>query len=281
MPRFATFRDRVFGSDVCCGDAPLDCSHLLMQPGPLSLAFLHFSACVLFLAGSVMFLPEQDRYFANGCQLFATGSGLLLFPQASDLHEVVQARSADWHVEAVLNFMYLLGSLLFFIGSFLFEFYTEESAPYFEAVMFFIFASCGYVLALLGNSVLAACSAPPIDAADKRAQRARGLAFLRMNADMLGCCAFLAGSFLYLPQVGCGDATFEVGAWLFIIGSALILLGSIFSLVTQVRRYFGRARTDQQRKIIDFAGSTELEMSGAEEPKDASGAANEASSATV
>ena len=274
MPRLIVLRDRLFG-DGCCGAGDATC-HIpfLIRPAPLNLAFIHFAACVLFLTGSVMFLPEQGQYFANGCQLFAAGSAMLVAPQGADLVEVMRAHSENWVAEALLNLTYLVGSIFFFIGSFLFEFFTEDSTPYFEAVLLFIFASAGYVIALLGNSVYAAASAPPIDKSDTRGQRMRGLAFLRMNGDMLGCCCFLAGSFLYLPQVGCGTATFEVGAWLFIIGSALILLGSIFSLGVQLRRACGREASPmiEDRTVTQLSDAKQLKANDAQQ---------EASSATV
>jgi uncharacterized membrane protein YdcZ (DUF606 family) len=201
---------------------------------------LDILAAFLFIIGSFCFLPPYSHdmpVFLAGCIIYVVGSLfyfiVCLFTAAE---AYIEKGSRSW--EFYENTLYVLGSWIFFIGTF---FYWPEKAmtdpihliqqcslaqyynmvsPEFEGTIMFIVGSVFFAMAAFINALSQRT-------ADDLASR---LLTLCTTMYMLGSILFVVGSVLFLPNVGCGMLMVKIGAWSFIVASGLFFVGSVLSL---------------------------------------------------
>ena len=87
---------------------------------------------------------------------------------------------------------------------------------------------------------------------------------------LLGCCLFLVGSALFLPDIGCSEQTADIAVWTFVLGSCFFTVGgalSIMHVVLAKRLAQGGALLPSGREALpppagdsggDASGGTEL-----------------------
>lgn len=217
---------------------------------PLGVYFvelLDIIAAIIFLVGSVCFLPEYSKElntFLLGCLLFVVGSILYCILCSLALLEACIAKGLGT-LEAGENVLYLIGSWCFLVGTILY-WPDESDYPEIEAdknispglvlaqycVDFTEFHRrfYGTVLFIFGSIVFA--FAAFLNALNQRT-------FSKWSARMLsattslylgGSLSYLMGSIAFLPGLGCGEQMLTLGAWCFIVGSSLFLVGSVISV---------------------------------------------------
>jgi hypothetical protein len=154
-------------------------------------------------------------------------------------------RSKSWNsFEVCENALYLLGSIVFVAGtvlywppeghiagmnwlvrSFSLGVYFNLFTPEFEGTMLFIFGSVLFSLAAFVNGL------------DQRAFNtvANQMLIATTSLYMGGSLLFVMGSVAFLPDLGCNERMFALGAWCYVVGSLLYLLGSFVSLLRTSR----------------------------------------------
>lgn len=89
-------------------------------------AFAYIVGAVTFVIGSIFFLPAFEQYIAAGAWLFIIGSFMYLVVTAHDCIEVIShyrrhpSHGTKTLLEFVMSAGYIIGSVLFLIGSALF-----------------------------------------------------------------------------------------------------------------------------------------------------------------
>lgn len=235
MPHLIIERSRAFPS-ICT------CTFQTRKDFPAGAYFievLDILAAVIFIAGSVCFLPAYShdlQVFLLGCVLFVVGSavyvGICLFTFFEALKE-----KGLMTLEASENFMYLVGSWLYLVGTFLYwpaEGHYKEMAdikelslgqyfnffePEFEGTVLFAVGSVLFAFAAFVNAL----NIRHFD--DWTSIALSAITSLYMGGSLL----FAMGSVAFLPNLGCGEQMIAIGAWCFIIGSVLFLIGSLLS----------------------------------------------------
>lgn len=195
---------------------------------------------LVFLAGSICILPDHTLdVFLAGCILFISGGAIYLGLSIFTLYEALRERG--WSYEAMENALYLGGSLIFLAGTVLY--WPEEAQhahvewmkglslgmyfnlfePEFEGTLLFIAGSILFAFAALVNGL------------NKRSRLLIATTYLYMGGSLL----FVLGSVAYVPNLGLGKHTEYVGAWCFVIGSALYVAGGLMNLFRTVQNYLG------------------------------------------
>jgi len=208
--------------------------------GAFVLELLDISAGIIFVIGSVCFLPpysDDVQVFLAGCLLFVIGGVIYLIICSCSLSEAL-AEKGFWTLEAAENGLYLFGSWLFVVGTFL---YWPEKArwehiedlkglslgqyfnlfdPEFEGTLFFIAGSVLFAFAAFFNAL------------NQREFNLWPSKLLSAITSLYlgGSLLFAMGSVAFLPNMGCGKQMLQIGAWCFIIGSFLFLTGGCLSL---------------------------------------------------
>lgn len=249
MPHFLTSRERympAFLTEICSG---------LKTPSrreSASFAYLiealDLTAAIIFTVGSVCFLPKYSKdvdVFVTGCNLFVVGSVQYVLITCLTLAEALNEKGT-WTLEAVENGGWVLGSVVFLIGTILYfpdrmtctnhvmhssslpdsetcsslaQHMNEHSKAFFGTI-FFIIGSMIFVVAVFFNAM---------NQRKFTKWKHRMVSYITFNY-MIGSLLFCMGSVAFLPDVGCGPEMVKMGAWLFIIGSAFFILGSLLSL---------------------------------------------------
>jgi len=210
-------------------------------------AFIYKIGGVIFIFGSVLFFPAFSAYEDLGAWSFVVGSLLYLLVTGHDLFEVINARrhhvgpATIWNrLEAAAALAYVSGTLLFIIGSlcFLKRFDATQAGAY-----CFIVGSLLFVAGAVVNVV----------------QIVSAASMIRLQLMNLTAISFVTGSVLFavasVPYLwtleNSSDARelFAYLALLYVIGSALFLLGGIFNywralLVIQALKTKGNKRGD-------------------------------------
>lgn len=235
MPHLIIERTRSFPN-------PCTCTFKTRKEFPAGAYFieaLDIIAAVIFVVGSVCFLPKYShdlQVFMLGCVLFVVGSvvycGICLFA----LIEALKEKGLP-SLEAGENGMYLLGSWLFLVGTFLYwpaeahykyiEHVKDMSLgqyfnlfePEFEGTVLFAIGSVLFAFAAFTNAL----NIRGFD--DWTAKTLSAITSLYMAGSLL----FAMGSIAFLPNLGCNEQMTTIGAWCFIIGSVLFLIGGILS----------------------------------------------------
>ncbi|MEZ9710712.1 YrhK family protein [Vibrio breoganii] len=179
---------------------------------------------VIFILGSICFLPRFEDYVDIGAILFVIGSILYLIVALHDVLEVNAYRRSNGNLnrelklEFTASFAYFLGSLLFTIGSI---FFLKEVDLVSAGAWLFIIGSGLFVF----GAVINVC---------RILYEGSVVTLQLMNLTAL---TFVTGSVLFLvasiPYLWTIDTThdsyqlFRYLAWQYIIGSVLFLLGGI------------------------------------------------------
>lgn len=211
-----------------------------------TLEFLDILGCLTFLIGSVCMLPcfsGNLPVFLVGCALFIVGSVCFFGICCFCMTEAVRAKS--WNsFEVCENALYLIGSCVFVAGTVLYwppeahhahvnwlvrrlslGVYFNLFTPEFEGTVLFIFGSVLFALAAFVNGL------------DQRAFNTVASQMLTATTSLYmgGSLLFVMGSVAFLPDLGCNERMFELGAWCYVVGSSLYLLGSMISLLRTSR----------------------------------------------
>lgn len=180
---------------------------------------------VLFVWGSLLFFPRLEERADRGVWLFFVGSLLFLLVAGHDTTEVVrhrrqQPRPSIWdRFEAWAAISYLLGSILFAVGSI---FFLSVVGRYDAGATFFVVGSLLFVLGATVNVLQI------VQAEDRRTLQLMNLTALTY---VTGSVLFAVASIPYLFTL---DATDErtIDSFLaaqYVIGSLLFLLGGIIN----------------------------------------------------
>lgn len=212
---------------------------------------LDIVAALLFVAGSVCFLPRYSKdpdAFVAGCNMFVVASVQYVVISCLTLAEALQQKGT-WTFEALENCGWVVGSVIFLIGSILYfperetcEFalkggLKDDSYPgaetcsslaqhmnkhtkAFYGTIFFILGSVTFVIAIFINAMN-----------QRKFSKWQHwmVATITFNY-LIGSILFCMGSIAFLPNVGCGEEMVAVGAWMFIFGSVFFFIGALLSL---------------------------------------------------
>jgi len=201
---------------------------------------------LIFLIGSVCFHPavsEDLTVFLAGCALFVIGSFIYFSICTFTLAEAIRENGIATF-ESCENILYLVGSFIFFVGTVLY--YPPEAhhtnmnwivrslslgvyfnlfSPEFEGTVFFIIGSFLFAFAAFVNGL----NQRSFDTGSSQ------LLTATTSLYMAGSLLFVMGSVAFLPDLGCNVQMVTIGAWAFIMGSALYMAGSILSFVRTMR----------------------------------------------
>mmetsp|Transcript_41508 Transcript_41508/g.72931 ORF Transcript_41508/g.72931 Transcript_41508/m.72931 type:complete len:257 (-) Transcript_41508:96-866(-) len=208
--------------------------------GAFVLEVLDIIAGVLFVIGSICFLPpysDDIDVFLAGCGLFVVGGIFYLVVCACSFFEALFLKGLAT-LEASENALYLVGSWLFLVGTFLYwpaeahyrhiETFKDMTLgayfnlfdPEFEGTLFFIIGSVMFAFGAFFNAL----NQREFDEFTSKLLSA--ITSLYLGGSLL----FAMGSVAFLPNMGCGKQMQILGAWGFIIGSVLYLIGGCLSL---------------------------------------------------
>lgn len=197
------------------------------------LAYAYIGAGVCFSIGSVDFLPASDQ-LGLGCYLYLLGGLIYFFTTLFDLEEAYKAGSK--YFEVAMNILYLIGSVLYFVSTF---FYVPSIAPLFGDSANLL-GSCGFiagsaffiVACFLNGAHTGEAFSTKADAAPAKVVFwAKFLVLATTNTTNAGCIAFLVGSVLYMPNIGCSEPTVVIGTYIFLLGSILFTIAGILPVI--------------------------------------------------
>jgi len=224
-------------------------------PYAFLIEFLDLIAAVIFVIGSVCFLPQYSKeveLFILGCNIFVVASIQYVVISGLGLAEAVNHHGTVWTFEGMEGVGWVVGSVVFLIGTILYfpdretcaKGASEMSVPTpenmgdphqdvchslaqhinknskeFWGTILFISGSCIFVIAIFFNALGQSRFDHPLE---------RMVAVISFNY-MMGSLLFCMGSIAFLPNVGCGPEMVTIGAWMFIIGSAFFVVGSVIS----------------------------------------------------
>ncbi|GEM78065.1 hypothetical protein VSU01S_03100 [Vibrio superstes NBRC 103154] len=187
-------------------------------------AIVYKAGGIIFILGSICFLPRFEEYVDIGAILFVIGSILYLIVAFHDVLEVNAFRRSNGGIgrelwlEFIASFAYLLGSLLFTIGS---VFFLKEVGLTVAGAWLFIIGSALFVFGAVVNvfRILYEDSVITLQLMNLTA-----LTFVS------GSVLFLIASVPYLWTIDTAHDShqlFRYLAWQYIIGSVLFLLGGL------------------------------------------------------
>lgn len=202
---------------------------------------------IIFIIGSVCFLPQYSKnvvVFAFGCNLFIVGAFGYVFICGMTLIEAWGEKKGAWTFEVWENILYLVGSVIFVIGTILY-FPERDQCEHIGAALDQDGATCsslaqevnkgtkewyGTILFILGSLIFVV--AVFLNALNQRKfiLWQHQIVCVITMLYMLGSVLFCMGSVAFLPDVGCGPEMVVIGAWMFIVGSVLFLIASLLSL---------------------------------------------------
>ena len=192
-------------------------------------AICYLTGGIIFIAGSVMFLPKYEELTALGCWLFVIGSFFYLFVACHDLYEVLHStttteteqESKKKAVDAMAASAYIGGGVVFIIGSYQFlpsvEMYTAGSYN-------FIVGSLLFIGGAVTNS---------IQIFDSPTAESAMYANFTAVCYVIGSTLFLSGSVPYLMDFESDHDKIQIHRYLgvqFVLGSVLFLVGGTINL---------------------------------------------------
>lgn len=224
-------------------------------------AMCYLTGGIIFIAGSVMFLPRYEEWAALGCWLFVIGSFFYLFVACHDLYEVIhtttatkQETKAKKTVDALAASAYIAGGLVFIIGSYQFlptvEMYTEGSYN-------FIIGSLLFIGGAVTNSV---------QIFDSPTAESAMYANFTAVCYVIGSTLFLSGSVPYLMDFESYHDKIQIHRYLgvqFVLGSALFLIGGTINVwrAFLIFRYFLHKAKDEFQSKHAFCPAAEYQRS--------------------
>jgi len=217
--------------------------------GAFVLEVLDITAGLIFVVGSVCFLPpysDDVDVFLAGCILFVIGGLFYLLICSCTFFEALSLKGL-WTLECAENGLYLCGAWLFLIGTFLYwpsearyrhiEKFKDMSLgqyfnlfePEFEGTILFIIGSVMFAFAAFFNAL----NQREFD--EWTSKLLSAITSLYLGGSLL----FAMGSVAFLPNLGCNQQMQKIGAWGFIIGSVLFVIGGCLSLwrITWISRH--------------------------------------------
>jgi len=208
--------------------------------GAFLLEVLDIIAGLIFIVGSVCFLPpysEELDVFLAGCILYVIGGIFYMIICGSSFFEALTTKGVE-SLEAAEHGLYLIGAWLFLVGTFL---YWPAEAHYdnietlkdmslgqyfnlfeaeFEGTLLFIVGSVFFAFGAFFNAL----NQKVCDAWSSKLLSA--ITSLYLGGSLL----FAMGSVAFLPNMGCNKQMMKIGAWQFIVGSFLFVIGGCLSL---------------------------------------------------
>jgi len=206
---------------------------------------LDIVAAIIFVFGSICFLPTYAtsmRTLFLGCSLFIYGSALYCGICMFTFSEALTMKGGCLALEVWENGLYLLGSVLFLVGSILYlpgEAHDAKSAR--EALAMSLGQICetisnlesqrlGAILFIVGSVLFVLAAFTNLLNQQKADAWSSRMLSAVTTCYMGGSMLFALGSVAFLPHLGCGEPIVALGAWCFIVGSALFLVGGLVSL---------------------------------------------------
>jgi hypothetical protein len=197
---------------------------------------------IVFIIGSVLFFPRFEDLADLGAWTFFFGSLLYLVVTGHDFAECVKIRRSKLHLdklerlEYVAAAAYLLGTILFTVGSI---FFLSTVGFYESGAWCFVIGSLLFVLGACINVV-------QVEQGDTLLQR-KLMGFTAITF-VVGSVLFTVASIPYLWRYeAAADRTMEYAflAWQYLVGSVLFFLGGVFNY-WRAYDYVNR-RIEQQR----------------------------------
>jgi len=216
------------------------CNRKEYPTGAFLLEVLDIIAGIVFVIGSFCFMPpysDDVDVFLAGCILFVVGGAIYMVNCGLSFWEAVNKHGL-WTLEGAENTNYLLGSWLFLVGTFLY--WPEEAhykhienikdmslgqllnlmSPEFEGTLLFMAGSCMFAFGAFFNAL----NQREFD--EWTSKLLSAITSLYLGGSLLFCM----GSVAFLPGLGCGRRMEKIGAWNFVVGSFLFLMGGCLSL---------------------------------------------------
>ena len=193
------------------------------------LGYAYVFAGLLFVVGSVYFLPSFSAYVEAGCYLYLVG-GVIYF--ATSLFDMEEASHVSHRFEVMMNFLYLVGSVFFNGATVLYipevssRLGSETAGRYGSGG--FIIGSALFIFACFLNG---AHTGDAFSGGSKDARLAKVSVLATTNATMFGSCLFLVGSVLYMPDLGCAEETAVYGTYCYLWGSVAFVVAGVLPLL--------------------------------------------------
>jgi hypothetical protein len=191
-------------------------------------AVLYKVGGLVFIAGSVLFFPRFEAYADLGAWIFFFGSLLYLVVTGHDMAEVLRYRRTDaakrrrvWReLEATAATSYLVGTLLFTVGSIFFLSYVGLVIA---GAWCFVIGSLLFVLGACTNVL----------------QIVQAGSVITLQLMNLTAVSFVAGSILFtvasmpylwhVDTMADRETLYGFLAWQYLVGSVLFFLGGVFN----------------------------------------------------
>lgn len=185
---------------------------------------LYLLSSLLFVIGSIFFLPSYSNYGILGAKIFTIGVFISLALNLHDFHEVIQHHINNenhgfWnYLEIGTVLLYLIGTINYLIGNYYFIFKPSDE---WSAGLYFIVGSFLFTIAAINNLMLAT-----------KEYSYSKLMLMSANAacNIIGGLLFIVGSIPYLWNSFSLNLD-ELMAFQFIFGSLAFLLGTVFSQI--------------------------------------------------
>jgi len=256
---------------------PSCCKESTLPWHDLFIGVTELLASLIFVIGSVCFLPEYEhdlRFFVLGCILFVVGSVMYLLISLFTMAEAIH-RFKAFSTEVLENMLYVLGSFVFAVGTLLywpekakyehielFKDYTLGQyfnlfSPEFEGTLLFITGSVMFAFAAFTNALNHR----------KLESDMNYLLTLVTSIDMGADILFVMGSVAFLPDLGCNSKMVFFGAWCFIWGSLLFVIGASISIYRTIRLW--RMKENQVLLTPDQSPMEQLKSVGHTEAPEA------------
>lgn len=201
---------------------------------------LYLFSSILFIIGSIFFLPSFSIYNTLGLKIFTIGLFISLALNLHDFYEVIQ-RYTDKKVFGFWNYLeisavllYLLGTINYLIGNYYFIFKPSDE---WSAGFYFIVGSLIFTIAAIINLMLVTTE-----------YSYHKLMLMNANAacNIIGSLLFVVGSIPYL-WTNFSLNLDTLMAYQFIFGSIAFFIGSIFSQINtniKIADYTASENTD-------------------------------------
>jgi len=216
---------------------------------------------LIFVVGSILFLPSYSRNlhaFLASCVLFIVGSVVYVVLSTFTLVEAILEKGFQ-SLEACEASLFMAGSIVFLVGTIL---YFPEEAHYAHiewmktlsfGTYFNLFeAEYEGTLLFIAGSVMLAMAAFA-NALNRRVLDASASRMLVVSAlcNVSGSLLFVLGSVAFLPEVASSSAMIlypieEIGAWCFVVGSALYVAGGVICLL----RTIGESKNKEHTPLV-------------------------------
>eukprot|EP00931_Biecheleriopsis_adriatica_P093092 TRINITY_DN66848_c0_g1_i1.p1 TRINITY_DN66848_c0_g1~~TRINITY_DN66848_c0_g1_i1.p1 ORF type:complete len:282 (-),score=44.75 TRINITY_DN66848_c0_g1_i1:169-1014(-) len=226
----------------------------------------------IWLVGCVFFLPtlaKDSAIYLWGCVLFIIGEWIYI---ALGVHSLRQAVSSTGYCSAPMAEAVgtILGGAMFFVGTVLFlpkdmaaldlfawtvsamkegtdgwgsellnlpgndKETAKEAGHLFAGTVFFVLGSLGFSFSSFANAL----------GMESLKTQADQLSVASTTLHMGGGLLFCLGSMGFIAQVGCDSRMVAIGAWCFILGCILFMLGAVLALLRNLHVFRTASRLE-------------------------------------